>query len=775
MVESSEAFRGRKSELIDAIRNSEGTSTIVIGHSENWTVFDDHIDLRELKTLPALQFRNCRFDKGLSLDGCQVDGDLTLSGCEIEGELSLQYTDVRGNIYLADAQLSATSEAFENAENGKAFVVRGKGLRARRLDANAARFKGTVHVGAARFEDAFNLDGAQIENPIQSGRSLYMHRMDAAEVSLCEAKFIGEVMASRMRIRAEFNCTGASLETTSGDDWAFNGTGARAELWNMAHVTIRGHCCLDDLRVEGQVVLEGASLSAGEKSVSSLHGNRIRCGSLNLDHMNAAVGVKLRDLSSEYGISFRQAHIVPSFPSDLAGSQTIDAPEIGLDITGATIDGNVNGREARIENTFGVALSLDDARVLGAVNLYGAQFLGAVDLNGTKIDGGIDLRRSTCTASFTRAIGIQNANINGTVDLTETILHGHIHANRSTIDGDLNLRDLKAAAAIFDGPTRGMSPRIVLKGDPDIPENTNQGKRLSKGDPEDFFRQCRWRHHVVVWEDATVTGKLSLPRSVPRGWMTLCRSSCRTLEDWETGWPKDDDRDEYWYGARAGENSAGLGARIELEGFEASYFSHPSGTDRDTNRSVLNRRKTWLSRQPDDALGERFNPQPWKMTSNVLRRMGYSRSADEISTERLKRAGRSKSEPIYERGVSGVVSFTSGHGYRPWRALFFSLAIIVLFAVAYVGIARYGEQEVMVLSAEGYKPAKASFGVALAYSADLFVPIVDFDVRRFWYMDMSTNIGVITYALSVLERIVGGIMTFLIVLGFTGLTRRDER
>jgi hypothetical protein len=63
----------------------------------------------------------------------------------------------------------------------------------------------------------------------------------------------------------------------------------------------------------------------------------------------------------------------------------------------------------------------------------------------------------------------------------------------------------------------------------------------------------------------------------------------------------------------------------------------------------------------------------------------------------------------------------------------------------------------------------------LMYSLDVFLPLVDLGVEKYWRVNTGTRLGVALYYLSVLEGIIGAALLLLIVTGFTGLLTRDEK
>ena len=181
----------------------------------------------------------------------------------------------------------------------------------------------------------------------------------------------------------------------------------------------------------------------------------------------------------------------------------------------------------------------------------------------------------------------------------------------------------------------------------------------------------------------------------------------------------------------------------------------------------------WLRRQGA------FWPQPYEKLAEVLQKSGHENDAKEILIAKNKDKARltqlTWSELLWYRVFGPMI----GYGYRPWRAFWIGIVIVLLGWLFFWAGYR---AEVMTPAKEG---ADASGGFcALVYSLDVFVPLVD--LRQANYCMPNANLtGEVSISdklkLTVsgkylryylwFEVIAGWILTTLLVVGLTGLVR----
>lgn len=160
-------------------------------------------------------------------------------------------------------------------------------------------------------------------------------------------------------------------------------------------------------------------------------------------------------------------------------------------------------------------------------------------------------------------------------------------------------------------------------------------------------------------------------------------------------------------------------------------------------------RIAWLDRQRPDHLGKDFKPQPWEQLIAVLRTMGHPNEARAVAVEkqaRLRKAGRL---PRGARPFHWLYGALVGYGYRPLRLVGVTAAVWLLCAFAYwaaTNPASIGTETYFLAppdpppGAAVPPPDYANF-VPLIYSADVLLPVVDFDYKDEWQPVVANRQG----------------------------------
>ena len=224
--------------------------------------------------------------------------------------------------------------------------------------------------------------------------------------------------------------------------------------------------------------------------------------------------------------------------------------------------------------------------------------------------------------------------------------------------------------------------------------------------------------------------------------------------------------------------------KLRLDGFTYEKLSPNSPTDSEY-------RLRWLQTQRGNG---RFSPQPYAQLARVLKSSGYEQEATEILIGKQEAARHYGNLSRFKWLWNWVLGKTIAHGYKPTRALFMSLAVIVfgtgLFHIGY----RDGWIEASDLEAYTIATAEDSSLTypeffPLTYSFDVFLPVIDFHQASYWIPEaslgepvdqnidsLSTGIrdGGVLLAYFWLQIILGWVLTSLWVAGFTGLVRRIE-
>lgn len=186
-----------------------------------------------------------------------------------------------------------------------------------------------------------------------------------------------------------------------------------------------------------------------------------------------------------------------------------------------------------------------------------------------------------------------------------------------------------------------------------------------------------------------------------------------------------------------------------------------------------NSRIKWLDRQGD----ERFRPGPYEQLAMVLEKMGHNEDAKKIRIE--------KEEELTKRGGFGlptsiwryILWATIGYGYRSWWALLWIVGFIgfglLVFGIGYKkGIIVPMEKEAYVSGQVGHLREGYPKFSALAYSIEMFVPVLDLRIAKYWIPDANKLWGVFIRLYMWLHIILGWILTTLLIVGLTGLIKK---
>jgi hypothetical protein len=185
---------------------------------------------------------------------------------------------------------------------------------------------------------------------------------------------------------------------------------------------------------------------------------------------------------------------------------------------------------------------------------------------------------------------------------------------------------------------------------------------------------------------------------------------------------------------------------LVLDGFT---YERLAGTETSANERI-----GWLDMQASDDLGDAFKPQPWEQLIGALRRLGHANDARTVAIAKQKRLRKAGKIPLGARNLHRLYGAFVGYGYRPARLLLITFVAWLLFAAAYWEAAEPGwtggarlirpadqQPSAACLLARAAArsgdpcPAPAvdydSFD-PLVYSADVLLPIVDFDYANRW-------------------------------------------
>ncbi|MEI2578608.1 hypothetical protein [Scytonema sp. PRP1] len=223
--------------------------------------------------------------------------------------------------------------------------------------------------------------------------------------------------------------------------------------------------------------------------------------------------------------------------------------------------------------------------------------------------------------------------------------------------------------------------------------------------------------------------------------------------------------------------------RLHLNGFTYNTISESSPPD-------SKQRLKWLRLQPE----QEFALQPYEQLAGVLRTNGHEDAAIEIligkQRDRLRYGGLKGWELFWNRFLGKTIAY----GYRPQRALWYSLVAVILGTFLFWR----GYEAGLISPASNFGPfdeSKLNSEVSvnypvfnpLVYSLDVFLPIVDFHQESHWLPNskktsdktlllfFKTRSDIVLRWYFWLHIVLGWVFTSLWVAGFTGLIRSQNK
>ncbi|HJM52061.1 MAG TPA: hypothetical protein QGF63_19780 [Alphaproteobacteria bacterium] len=424
-------------------------------------------------------------------------------------------------------------------------------------------------------------------------------------------------------------------------------------------------------------------------------------------------------------------------------------------LLGADIGGNLDCSNGSFENADGNALFADRLKTAGSVFLsdnFSAK--GEVRFLGADIGGSLYCLNGSFKNADGNALSADGLKTAGDVFLRDNFsAKGEVRLLGADIGGDLDCSNGSFENA--DGKALS-ADRLKTAGDVFLRDNFSaKGEVRLLGADIGGDLSCVGGHFsnpgsdALSAERAIISGVFFLGEfaSPVEGTINLAHAEAGVLADDEAGWPAPGNLvlDGFVYGAIAGKAPTAAAKRLD-----------------------------WLKRQP---AGD-FRPQPYVQLAKILREMGHERDAREVSIARQEAWIGSGDLGWRGRIWHRFLGLTIGHGYKPWKVLWFFLGIVILGSAVF-GLAEYAglmvpAKERVYLDARypELPPEYPRFQPHL-YSLDVFLPIVDLHQESFWLPKAGTGWGWAVMAYLWLHILLGWVLTTVAVAGLTGLVRRD--
>lgn len=532
---------------------------------------------------------------------------------------------------------------------------------------------------------------------------------------------------------------------------------ANGQFINKGGVTLNA----DRIMVEGSVLLGDGFRSEGEvRLVNATIGGVLACyhgqfinkkgKALNADSLNVAGNVFLRTgFKADGEVSLIGARIGGNLDCydgrfTNTGAVALNADAVKVDgsvflrdgfraegdtrLVGARIGGDLACDNGKFINKGAIALSASDLKAEGRVFLRGDfKAEGEVRLAGTVIGVTFDCQNGQFINKGGRALGADRVKVEGDVFLSNGFsAEGGVHLVGATIAGDL---DCENARFINENAKSFFADGLRVR----------RNLRMCKG-----FRASG----EVSLVSATINRFFYWMRVQSPEEVTLDLRSAKlgTLRDEKQSWPEK--------------------GKLLLHGLVYDEIHNTAPRDAKT-------RIDWVRRQ------RAFYPQPYEQLAAVLRKSGDDAGAKRILIAKNKDKTRltklTWSECVWYRLFGPIIDY----GYRPWRAAWVGLVLVLLGWVCFSA----GYRAEVITPAKENTDASGGF-CALVYSLDVFVPLVDLRQAEYWLpnanragelhisekLQLPVSGKVLRYYLW-FEIIAGWVLTTLLVVGLTGLVR----
>lgn len=387
----------------------------------------------------------------------------------------------------------------------------------------------------------------------------------------------------------------------------------------------------------------------------------------------------------------------------------------GIGIKGARIDGRLDLQAANI----GFGLHFDHCALAAGISLLGAEVhslnlsgscTGRITADGLKAEAGVFLRAGFRSSGRVRLIG---AHIGANLDCSDGVF--------VPTDGEALVADsMKVAGSVLLNQGFRAGGEVRLLG-AEIQGNLScdKGQFLNPGKVALSADRIHVHGNVFVCDGFCGLGRVAFTSAIVDGYFVwrnvegLAETSV-DLRSARIG--------TLWFGRESWPQPG----KLLLHGLTYDTLDNPSAL-------TAEMWVEWLRLQPTRP----FRPQPYEQLAAVLRSTGQDVDAKDVlyfkEIDRSRHSELSWSQVPWYRIFGPLI----GYGYKPWRAFWVSVAIVVLGAVLFGIGGHYGlmapcKATDYMGDDSGQLPADYPHLSAFMYSLDTFTPLIDLDQANYW-------------------------------------------
>lgn len=550
-----------------------------------------------------------------------------------------------------------------------------------------------VTICGARFTETIDLEGAELQHRLGLVNSLIEK---GANLSGLRSKY--PIALSGSKVAGPLQTNGLDLDASL--------LVSDGEFAEMDFVTAH---------VGGQLILRGSKVT-GKLSMGGLRiGDKLdmaKAKFAEVDLTGGHIGTQLSFMGSKVAgkLGMNGVHV----EQDLFMSADAEFAEV--DLTSAHIGGQLGLEGSNVTGKLDMnGLYVEQALLMSAnakfaeVDLTGAHIGGQLALVDSRVAGKLNMNSLHVEQSLLMSGEAEFAD----VELTGAHISGALSLIGSKVNGSLNCNSVDVGVSVFLcrgatflGPISLIFAKIgqnlELAGGAFGNQVDITGARIGSE-----LRLGSARHPPAIWQAGAA--------------LILRNASVDTIQDLGDAWPD----------------------RLDLNGFNYQRLGGISATEQD---SLLERSlkwfKAWLGSQ------EHYAAQPYERLAICLKNNGKSEMATAIryaGSERERRESRGWLRYIWLT----IFKYSVGYGYRPWLALGWAAALVVLGA------------KVLQISGEGLKN---NMPYGFAYSFDMLLPIVKL---RDWHYKVDLA-GCARYYFYV-HKIMGYLLASFLIAGLSGL------